>query len=88
MMNKWKLIVLLVGALALFFTSVSGCEDSDVGDCPGAMDVCDLCDDSNDRSSCIDTFEQCSIAKDSNSIQACCDRSEEVWYRECLEEYL
>ena len=88
MMNKLMLIVLLTGGLVLLFTSASGCEDNDVGDCPGALDICDLCYDEGDRSSCIDAFEECSLAKDSRTVQDCCDRTEEVWLRNCGEDHL
>ena len=67
-MHTWLRMGLFMGALALFFTSASACEDSDIGDCSDALDICDLCNDSDARSSCIDTFEECSLFKDSHTI--------------------
>ena len=88
MLKKVMLVVLLAGALALYFTSISGCEDNDVGDCSGALDTCDRCQEEDDRNSCIDGFEQCSLAKDSRTIQDCCDQTQEIWLRNCEDEYM
>jgi hypothetical protein len=85
MIAKTTVIFLLMGALTVFFTSIGGCEEDDIGNCQGALAICDECQQDEERAVCIDEFEECSLASSNSGVQACCDRTEEIWIVACNE---